>query len=74
MLFTFALGTAAGNLGSTRLALGDYLSQPTGDGGLGLGTVVTSALFLAVILALVGYLTVTRKDVTRPQEVVRDAG
>lgn len=119
VLFTFALGTAAGDLVSERLALGywlsavlfglaiaavalahfmlgldavwsfwiayvltrplgaslgDYLSQPTGDGGLGLGTVVTSALFLAVILALVGYLTVTRKDVTPPQEVVRDAG
>ncbi|MEE6269777.1 MULTISPECIES: COG4705 family protein [Streptomyces] len=119
VLFTFALGTAAGDLVSERLALGywlsavlfglaiaavalahfmlgldavwsfwiayvltrplgaslgDYLSQPTGDGGLGLGTVVTSALFLAVILALVGYLTVTRKDVTPPQERVPDAG
>ncbi|MGH1555937.1 hypothetical protein ACRAWF_41275 [Streptomyces sp. L7] len=43
--------------------MGDYLSQPTGDGGLGLGTVVTSVLFLAVILGLVVFLTVTRKDV-----------
>ncbi|MGW2826008.1 hypothetical protein ACWC24_34160 [Streptomyces sp. NPDC001443] len=34
------------------------------DAKLGLGTVVTSALFLAVILGLVVYLTVTRKDVT----------
>lgn len=109
VLFTFALGTAAGDLVSERMALGywlsavlfalaiaavavahftlgldavwsfwiayiltrplgasvgDYLSQPTGDGGLGLGTVVTSALFLAVILGLVVYLSVTRKDVT----------
>jgi uncharacterized membrane-anchored protein len=45
-------------------SMGDYLSQPTGDGGLGFGTVVTSVLFLTVILALVVYLTLTRKDVT----------
>ncbi len=96
VLFTFALGTAAGDLVSERMDLGywlsavlfaaaiaavavahfalgldavwsfwiayvltrplgasvgDYLSQPTGDGGVGLGTVVTSVLFLAVILA-----------------------
>ncbi|MGW2230022.1 COG4705 family protein [Streptomyces formicae] len=112
VLFTFALGTAAGDLVSERMDLGywlaavlfalaiaavavahfalgldavwsfwiayvltrplgasvgDYLSQPTGDGGLGLGTVVTSVLFLAVILGLVGYLAVTRKDVTAPK-------
>ncbi|MGW5773952.1 COG4705 family protein [Streptomyces longwoodensis] len=47
-------------------SIGDYLSQPTGDGGLGLGTVVTSVLFLAVILALVVHLAVTRKDVAEP--------
>lgn len=112
VLFTFALGTAAGDLVSERMSLGywlaavlfalaiaavavahfalgldavwsfwiayiltrplgasigDYLSQPTGDGGLGLGTVITSALFLAVILGLVVYLGVTRKDVTEPE-------
>ncbi|WP_031223996.1 membrane protein [Streptomyces roseochromogenus] len=54
-------------------SVGDYLSQPTGDGGLGLGTVVTSALFLTVILALVVYLIVTRKDVTE-QQAVRQTG
>ncbi|MFB7508806.1 COG4705 family protein [Streptomyces broussonetiae] len=48
--------------------VGDYLSQPTGDGGLGLGTVVTSVLFLAVILGLVVYLSVTRKDITAPEK------
>ncbi|RMB86092.1 hypothetical protein [Streptomyces shenzhenensis] len=114
VLFTFALGTAAGDLVAERMNLGywlsavlfalaiaavgvahfalgldavlsfwiayiltrplgasagDYLSQPTGDGGLGLGTVVTSALFLAVILGLVTYLTVTRKDVTEERAV-----
>lgn len=118
VLFTFALGTAAGDLVSERMDLGywlsavlfglaiaavalahftlgldavwsfwiayvltrplgasvgDYLSQPTGDGGLGLGTIVTSALFLAVILGLVVYLVVTRKDVTEPQRAVRHA-
>lgn len=109
VLFTFALGTAAGDLVAERMDLGywlsavmfalaiaavgvahfalgldavlgfwiayvltrplgasvgDYLSQPAGDGGLGLGTVLTSGLFLAVILGLVIYLTVTRKDIT----------
>ncbi|MFB7758417.1 hypothetical protein ACFC18_54100, partial [Streptomyces sp. NPDC056121] len=54
-------------------SIGDYLSQPTGDGGLGMGTVVTSGLFLAVILGLVVYLSVTRKDVTQPQRAARHA-
>ncbi|MFZ3555890.1 hypothetical protein [Streptomyces sp. BH055] len=108
VLFTFALGTSAGDLLAERMDLGywlsavlfalaiaavavahrtlglnavwsfwiayvltrplgasvgDYLSQPTGDGGLGFGTVVTSVLFLAVILGLVVYLTVSRRDV-----------
>ncbi|MEV6114946.1 hypothetical protein AB0L59_21125 [Streptomyces sp. NPDC052109] len=112
VLFTFALGTSAGDLVAEKIDLGywvstvlfaaalaaialsrfsldlnavwsfwiayiltrplgasagDYLSQPTGDGGLGLGIVVTSALFLAVILTLVVYLSVTRKDVTEPE-------
>ncbi|MFJ2608719.1 hypothetical protein ACIO13_27635 [Streptomyces sp. NPDC087425] len=107
VLFTFALGTAAGDLVSERMnlgywfaallfavaiaavavahralgldavwsfwiayvltrplgaSIGDYLSQPTGDGGLGLGTIITSALFLTVILALVSHLATTRKD------------
>jgi uncharacterized membrane-anchored protein len=48
-------------------SMGDHLSQPTGDGGLGLGTVVTGALFLTVILALVIYLSVTRTDATEPE-------
>lgn len=109
ILFTFALGTAAGDLLAERLnlgyalsavvfaaaialihlahraiglgpitafwaayvltrplgaSIGDYLSQPVRDGGLGLGTVTTSVIFLAAILALVGYLTVSRRDAT----------
>ena len=43
-------------------SMGDLLSQPTSNGGLGLGTTGTSILFLATIAALVSYLTVTRKD------------
>lgn len=108
ILFTFALGTAAGDLAAEGLklgyaysglifaalialvtaahygfkanavlcfwmayiltrplgaSLGDYLSQAVPDGGLGLGTVVTSGLFLSTIAALVIYLTISRKDV-----------
>ncbi len=43
-------------------SIGDYLSQAKVDGGLGLGTVVTSALFLIAILGTVIYLTMTKKD------------
>ncbi|WP_405823885.1 hypothetical protein OG241_43925 [Streptomyces sp. NBC_01390] len=116
VLFTFALGTAGGDLVSERMdlgywlaaalfalaiaavavahfalgldavwsfwiayiltrplgaSIGDYLSQQTGDGGLGFGTVVTSGLFLAVILGLVVYLAVTRKDVADPARLTR---
>jgi uncharacterized membrane-anchored protein len=108
ILFTFALGTAAGDLVAESMNLGygvsallfgamivavaaahyglkmnavlafwlayvltrplgasfgDLLSQPVADGGIGLGTVVTSGLFLAAITGLVLLLTVTRKDV-----------
>lgn len=107
ILFTFALGTAAGDLTAERLdlgyvlsaalfgalivivtgahlrfklhavlafwiayiltrplgaSLGDYLSQSRDDGGLGLGTVLISALFLSTILLVVFYLTITKKD------------
>ncbi len=43
-------------------SIGDGLSQPTHDGGLGLGTIGTSAIFLSAILALVVYLARTRVD------------
>ena len=107
VLFTFALGTAAGDLTAERLAvgywqsalvfgamiavvyvahvrfalnailafwiayiltrplgasIGDYLSQPRADGGLGLGTTVTSVVFLLTILGVVVFLTVTKRD------------
>ncbi len=44
-------------------SIGDYLSQSPDKGGLGLGTVITSALFLVAILGTVLYLTKTKKDV-----------
>jgi uncharacterized membrane-anchored protein len=119
VLFTFALGTSAGDYLSEQLALGyltalglfagaiavvaflhyafrmnailsfwlayiltrplgasigDYMSQPKADGGLGLGTTITSFIFLAIILVLVVYLAVTRVDATpiRGRERVRD--
>ena len=46
-------------------SIGDYLSQPTADGGLGLGATLTSLIFLAAIIAIVVYLAVTRADVIR---------
>jgi uncharacterized membrane-anchored protein len=51
-------------------SVGDYLSQAPEDGGLGLGTIVTSALFLSAILATVVYLTVTKKDVPREEDAM----
>lgn len=113
ILFTFALGTAAGDLiaeslnvgywksallfgaaiaavafaiRSLRLhgvlgfwvayvltrplgaSLGDYMSQKRADGGLALGTTVTSLVFLATILVVVVFLSVTKKD----QELATD--
>jgi uncharacterized membrane-anchored protein len=54
-------------------SLGDGFSQAKTDGGLGLGTTVTSAIFLGVILVVVGYLAVTRRDQTpRVIELVAD--
>jgi uncharacterized membrane-anchored protein len=47
-------------------SLGDGLSQDRVDGGLGLGTTVTSLVFLAVIVAVVSYLAVTKRDQLPP--------
>lgn len=43
--------------------LGDWLASPTSDHGLGLGTALTSVIFLVAILGTVLYLTRTRGDV-----------
>ncbi|MFJ3913653.1 COG4705 family protein [Streptomyces vinaceus] len=48
--------------------LGDWLGSPTGEGGLGLGTALTSMIFLAAILATVVYLTRSRSDVIEVRE------
>ncbi|MET9020685.1 hypothetical protein ABZV93_11925 [Actinopolymorpha sp. NPDC004070] len=109
ILFTFALGTSAGDLFDEKLgvgywptvgivaalialiavahlglrlnavlafwaayiltrplgaSIGDGMSQPTKNGGFGLGTTGTSFIFLAVILALVVFLSLTRVDRT----------
>lgn len=114
ILFTFALGTAAGDLVAERInigywksallfavaigltsiahyrfdlnaipafwiayiltrplgaSMGDYLSQPRTAGGLGLGTVGTSAIFLTTILIVVVHLTRqenSAKELERP--------
>jgi uncharacterized membrane-anchored protein len=50
-------------------SIGDYLSQPLDAGGLELGTIVTSAIFLVAILATVIYLAVTKKDVIDKDEM-----
>jgi uncharacterized membrane-anchored protein len=52
-------------------SLGDGLSQSRADGGLGLGTKWTSLLFLAAILGVVGYLSVTGRDRTEARVAVR---
>ncbi len=44
-------------------SLGDLMSQPHSLGGLGMGTVGTSAVFLVTILLLVAYLTISKVDV-----------
>jgi uncharacterized membrane-anchored protein len=43
--------------------LGDWFASPSADHGIGVGTAVTSAIFLTAILATVVYLTRTRIDV-----------
>ena len=113
ILFTFALGTAAGDLAAEGLHLGyaksalifgaliggiaiahyafrfnaiaafwianiltrpfgascaDLLSKPLAEGGVGLGTVGTSGVFLVTILTLVGYLTISQRDLPSYQK------
>jgi uncharacterized membrane-anchored protein len=44
--------------------IGDFLASPKSEGGLGLGTLGTSVLFLGTILAVVVFLTITGRDRT----------
>jgi uncharacterized membrane-anchored protein len=48
--------------------LGDWLGFPPDQQGLGLGTALTSVIFLTAILATVIYLTITRSDVIEEHE------
>lgn len=106
ILFTFALGTSAGDLAAEGLGLGylqaglayaamigviviayygfrldgilafwlayiltrpmgasfgDYFAQPHSEGGLGLGTTITSLVFLGCIAAIIIYMSFTRE-------------
>jgi len=47
--------------------IGDFLASPRSDGGLGLGTMWTSVLFLGAILATVVYLSITKVDTTEDE-------
>lgn len=47
-------------------SIGDFLSQPVDDGGMGFGATGTSALFLAAIVILVIYLAISKVDETPP--------
>ncbi|MFS8116282.1 hypothetical protein QD460_31685 [Rhizobium jaguaris] len=50
-------------------SFGDLLSQPQEYGGLGFGTIITSLLFLAVIVCLVIYMTIVQRPaVQEPME------
>jgi hypothetical protein len=53
-------------------SIGDGMSQ-TDNGGLGLGTTITSLVFLGAILMLVAYLAKTRVDQTPPEVAAREA-
>jgi hypothetical protein len=55
-------------------SIGDYLASPTEEGGLGLGTNVTSIIFLSTILALVVFLAITKRDVIRTGPVAAPPG
>jgi len=49
-------------------SIGDLLTQAPSDGGLGLGDIATSAIFLLAILTTVTYLAVTKRDVVKGPE------
>jgi uncharacterized membrane-anchored protein len=42
-------------------SFGDLLSQPNQYGGMGLGTIITSALFLTAIIAIVAFMSATKE-------------
>jgi uncharacterized membrane-anchored protein len=54
-------------------SIGDYLASPRAEGGLGLGTNLTSIIFLSTILALVIFLAISKRDVIRSGAVATPA-
>jgi len=44
-------------------SIGDYLAQPTSNGGLNLGVTVTSIIFLTAIVATIIFLSIRKPDV-----------
>lgn len=54
-------------------SIGDFLAQPTDNGGLGLGVTITSVILLVAIVATVIYLSIRKPDViavpTDPDEL-----
>jgi uncharacterized membrane-anchored protein len=54
-------------------SIGDYLASPTEEGGLGLGTNLTSIIFLSTILVLVIFLAISKRDVIRSGSVATPA-
>ncbi|GAA4692133.1 hypothetical protein [Nocardioides conyzicola] len=54
--------------------IGDWLATPSSEKGLGLGTLVTSIIFLGAILATVVYLSISRADVIEQHEEARPTG
>ena len=54
--------------------IGDYLGSARDEGGLGLGTLGTTVVFLATILAVVVYLTRTHADQTERRPEYHEIG
>ena len=52
--------------------IGDWLATPSSEKGLGLGTFVTSIIFLVAILVTVVYLSISRTDVIENHDVPFD--
>ena len=48
--------------------IGDWLATPSSEKGMGLGTFVTSIIFLGAILVTVIYLSISRADVIEQQD------
>jgi hypothetical protein len=56
-------------------SIGDWMSQKSKHGGLALGTTATSVIFLSTILALVVYLTFSKRDrIEEPRAPVTSHG